>query len=1027
MDPRRAYMELVTLDKQLRELLRANPLNAHDANALRRRLMDAATRLVDANPVFGASKEVEQALWKPCFYRRIEDFRRRIRKYAAAAQADRNVREHFARVSNEFQAFLTEAAAFYAHLRDVFAQWLLKNRDSAKDGGETMKNIARCRQSLHRCFVFLGDLARYRELHSQKAKKNFAAAEALYHRALAVLPENGNPHNQLAVLATYIDAETVAVYRYCRSLLTAQPFVTAEENLALLFERSRQRPLAPPVTFTSSSSPTSKEKSAFLKSYLHRLTRMHGILFALSSPRGSPTAGRSNASVAAAPVYPRDMEAVLFKDMRSLLHAGVVGDALLLKVVVTNIFCIIRASTSSSSSAPVEDALRLALRTITSVVEFVTENLDSKTKASQGANGKSAKDPTLAALRLLGPVAVFCEYLEMHPDTVEQLEKLLTRRNKQFPGSSSDATVVDQEGNDQFALGFLQAVAAFVNHSRIRELYAPLVTTTDLQHGEDIPSAVREKQHLLKESFELVGFAPLEHDDAPKKSHDDWALQTSQGGSSGVTPLSDTESAKIRAWKVYHFARYLCDGYEGDPLLFRGATGQFTIAPQQTNATSEAFASLNLGFLESNSKQLQPPQLQPQKNSNNDQHSSVGFAADEDDDFDDEVIVFQPSPALTGMSGGQPIKQHGGFMASAPSPLDTLSNGGAFSLRAPSPISPPEDQRRLSIISQSSAFGGADNGTIGSSIGYPSFHTFSDTGSFSGQGLLSGWGNSATSTNSNTNNNMPGSITGLSLGLGFPGGNASAFMMPTTSGLNSAQSVGIDSNRIGATPNFAGMTDLAAIEPSLIMGAAASKTSTVSTRAPRIIRTNISLEQLIALSQGAPTGPVSATAVETSTARVDSQGNAVELMEMQSQLLQDAQQLEDFDRVKFLEESTRAFEATASSHRPRSQTPVRLPTDRTNAAVSSGVGGADEEEVRGRLTTRDLRTLLRLHYEKPQSWTTQVLAEKYGLQVDVMQSILNSVGPPNVLPPRGTSEHPFGVWFDAPGMMQSEPQEQLRQ
>lgn len=307
----------MALDKQLRDLLRANPLNAQDANALRRRLVDAATRLADAHPAFAASKEVEQALWKPCFYRRIEDFRRRIRKYAAAAQADRNVREHFARVSSEFQQFLTEAAGFYAHLRDVFALWLQRNRlesgaaaAKTKDGSDA----ARCRQSLYRCYVFLGDLARYRELHSQKAKKNFAAAEALYHRALAVLPENGNPHNQLAVLATYVEAETVAVYRYCRSLLTSQPFTTAEENLALLFERSRQRPLAAPITFTSPS-PSSKEKSAFLKSYLHRLTRMNGILFALSSPRGSPTAssGRSSNSEAVTPVYPRDMEAVLLR------------------------------------------------------------------------------------------------------------------------------------------------------------------------------------------------------------------------------------------------------------------------------------------------------------------------------------------------------------------------------------------------------------------------------------------------------------------------------------------------------------------------------------------------------------------------------------------------------------------------------------------------------------------------------------------------------------------------------------------
>jgi hypothetical protein len=149
-------------------------------------------------------------------------------------------------------------------------------------------------------------------------------------------------------------------------------------------------------------------------------------------------------------------------------------------------------------------------------------------------------------------------------------------------------------------------------------------------------------------------------------------------------------------------------------------------------------------------------------------------------------------------------------------------------------------------------------------------------------------------------------------------------------------------------------------------------------------------------------------------------------MEMQQHLVQDMQRLGDLDRVKFLEQSKRAFAATASSHRPRSSQPMRLPTDKTSAASSTGVGGADEEEVRGRLTTRDLRTLLRLHYEKPQSWTYEVLADKYGLDGDTMRSILSSVGPPNVLPPRGTSEHPLGVWFDAPGQLQQSEQQQIR-
>lgn len=37
-----------------------------------------------------------------------------------------------------------------------------------------------------------------------------------------------------------MQAECVAVYRYCRALLCEQPFPTAKENLALLFEKNKQ-------------------------------------------------------------------------------------------------------------------------------------------------------------------------------------------------------------------------------------------------------------------------------------------------------------------------------------------------------------------------------------------------------------------------------------------------------------------------------------------------------------------------------------------------------------------------------------------------------------------------------------------------------------------------------------------------------------------------------------------------------------------------------------------------------------------
>lgn len=807
MDPRRIYMELVALDKQLRDLLRANPSNAQDANALRRRLMDAAARLADAHPTFAASKEVEQALWKPCFYRRIEDFRQRIRKYAAA-QADHNVREHFARVSSEFQQFLTESAAFYARLRDVFASWLHCNQGQGDSDAITC-----CRQSLHRCYVFLGDLARYRELHSQKAKKNFAPAEALYYRALAVLPENGNPHNQLAVLATYVEAETVAVYRYCRSLLTSQPFSTAGENLALLFERSRQRPLAAPIVLTSSS-PSSKEKSAFLKSFLHRLTRMHGILFAQSSPHDASSASTEKRSHEGALMYPRDMEALLLKDIRTLLQTGIMGDALLLKLFVTNIFCIIRASESRSQASPVEDALCLSIRLVTSVLKFFVDSLDMK------LNEKTVQDSAVSMFRLAGPVGVFCDYLELHPDMLELLEQLLVHRQKKL--FSDVATSEQGTSADQFALEFFDTLAKLVNHARTRELFAPLILGAGAHSGDGIGA----RQDLLKESIELRGFAPLEQKGTKATWQDDWALQTASttgvNGASLSTPLPDLEAAQIRAWKLYRFARYLCDGYEGNPLLFCDASGHFTTSPVVGKANTqhnipEVFAPLNLGFLSAENTKQQQQSVDVFGND-----SRAGTGLDDDDDFEDEVIVYQPSPIQKEVSENQYAKQYGGFTSNV-SPLETFSGGGAFSVRASSPVSPAKSQGNA-MFDQKRAFG-AGNSLFGASLSYSGFN---GGGSISSQHL--GWGESGGNTGM-----LGNSFFGqeLSMSFGDSSGQNKNFSMPlsTFGDVNGAKCLYSSSDK---DRFFAPMADLAAVEreSALYQQKASSLSAFLGTPAP---------------------------------------------------------------------------------------------------------------------------------------------------------------------------------------------------
>ncbi|CAI5742556.1 unnamed protein product [Peronospora destructor] len=136
--------------------------------------------------------------------------------------------------------------------------------------------------------------------------------------------------------------------------------------------------------------------------------------------------------------------------------------------------------------------------------------------------------------------------------------------------------------------------------------------------------------------------------------------------------------------------------------------------------------------------------------------------------------------------------------------------GGVFSLQASSPISTLDGQD-ASVSSQSNAFG-SGHGSFGLSLGYPSFNTFNDVGSFSSEPLMSGWGNSASSNNTNGNRNNNDDTLGRGLGLPFRGLDMTFMTSSTTSGgTGDAQSHGFSSH-VGGDRPFAPMADLAAVE-----------------------------------------------------------------------------------------------------------------------------------------------------------------------------------------------------------------------
>lgn len=206
---------------------------------------------------FSEQHNVEYALWQ-LHYRRIEEFRAHFSAAAASAGSvpPRSAKgprpDRVTKIRLQFKTFLSEATGFYhdlilkikakhglslGHFSDDFENRVAFEKDEKKSI-EMKKGLIAC----HRCLIYLGDLARYKGLYGEGDSKNrdYAAASSYYLQAASLLPSSGNPHHQLAIVATYSGDEVVAVYRYFRSLAVDNPFSTARENLIVAFEKNRK-------------------------------------------------------------------------------------------------------------------------------------------------------------------------------------------------------------------------------------------------------------------------------------------------------------------------------------------------------------------------------------------------------------------------------------------------------------------------------------------------------------------------------------------------------------------------------------------------------------------------------------------------------------------------------------------------------------------------------------------------------------------------------------------------------------------
>uniref|UniRef100_M4CDF2 DNA/RNA-binding domain-containing protein n=1 Tax=Brassica campestris TaxID=3711 RepID=M4CDF2_BRACM len=244
-----------TVELEIKRRKAAQARNPSDPN-LWQQIRENYEAIVLEDHTFSEEHNIEFTLWQ-LHYKRIEDFRSHINALLASSNSNAqnskgpSMADRVANIKLQFRTFLSEATGFYHEMilkiRSKYGLplgYFSESQDSQnladKDGkkfAEVQKGLVSC----HRCLIYLGDLARYKGLYGEGDSKNreHAAASSYYLQAASLLPGSGNPHHQLAIIASYSGDEFAATYRYFRSLAVETPFPTARDNLIVAFEKNR--------------------------------------------------------------------------------------------------------------------------------------------------------------------------------------------------------------------------------------------------------------------------------------------------------------------------------------------------------------------------------------------------------------------------------------------------------------------------------------------------------------------------------------------------------------------------------------------------------------------------------------------------------------------------------------------------------------------------------------------------------------------------------------------------------------------
>ncbi|KAG0057570.1 hypothetical protein BGZ83_008152 [Gryganskiella cystojenkinii] len=463
------YQSTQAQEKSLKELLHQK--GASGVTNARDRLREEYERLILTDIVRAQAMEIESALWKNVFYIVIDGYRRKL---ATLERPEVNItdrrddrrdgrgsggRQHgnrgnkkpvpsveLRKVSTKFRAFIQEATGFYHRLIQNLASCYDLNEMGANmqsfplaGKNPTLEITEAARQgaisSCHKCYIFLGDLARYRQTYNDSPKKNWSAARDYYNEARNLLPSSGNPYNQLAVIATFAPNNFLALYFYYRSLAVRLPFMTARNNIKVLIQKmtadpekgrkfvreERHNDRNSVNSSVNNANNNNGKESSLLNDFLAKFILLHGSLF-MRQVEGFD-------------------DKLMCEPLEGLFLDRQIDPELLLKIQIVNMsslytMCYIPLQDDGPSVTPQDQltaerhALKLILATFATILHYCVPDLEQHRNGDNKSRSRPADFLPSNAHRSMPAIRLSLKWIQVNLHHVKRLTDGLSRQEK---------------------------------------------------------------------------------------------------------------------------------------------------------------------------------------------------------------------------------------------------------------------------------------------------------------------------------------------------------------------------------------------------------------------------------------------------------------------------------------------------------------------------------------------------------------------------------------------------------------------